>query len=41
MNQLTVMSTTRGERRLFSISDYCAHMRVMQNIDTKSLKYCC
>ena len=56
-NQLTVMCTTRGERRLISIgcqkefveskldgqtdlhSDHNAHLRVMQNFDTKSLKY--
>ena len=57
-NQLTVMDTTRGERRLISIrcqkefveskldeqtdshSEYSAHQWVVQNFDTKSLKYC-
>ena len=56
-NRLTVMCTTRGERRLISIryqkefveskldrqtdshSDYSAHLRVVHNFDTKSLKY--
>ena len=59
MNQLTVMCTTRGERRLISIrcqkecveskydgqtdthSEYSAHLWVVQNFDTKSIKYCC
>ena len=46
-NQLTVMCTTRGERRLESTldgqmdsnCDYSAHLRVVQNFETKSLKY--
>ena len=54
LNQLTVMCTTRGEKRLISVqfqkecveskldgqmdshADYSAHLRVVQNFDTKS-----